>query len=128
VERDDTPRDLHCATAHCEGDATRGLGCIEGRRDLHGNLVHSRQFGGAVYGAATGHVKILELPLLLLMVPLGGAVLSVLSLLFSFPITVPVSLIVATCAYPFLRWLQGAGRKAFGIAGFLVGSLVWLGM
>ena len=86
------------------------------------------QLGMGAYGAATGHVKILELPLLLLMVPVGGAVLLVLSLLFSFLITVPVSLIVATCAYPFLRWLQGAGRKAFGIAGFLVGSLVWLGM
>jgi hypothetical protein len=82
--------------------------------------------GGAAYGAATGHVKILELPLLLLMVPAGGAVLLVLSLLFSFLITVPVSFIVATCAYPFLRWLQRGDRKAFGIAGFLVGSLVWL--
>jgi hypothetical protein len=83
--------------------------------------------GGTVYGAATGHVKILELPLLLLMVPVSGAFLLVLSLLFSFLITVPVSFIVATCAYPFLRGLQGCGRNAFGIAGFLVGALVWLG-
>jgi hypothetical protein len=80
--------------------------------------------GVGAYGAATAHVHILEL----LLVPVGGAVLLVLSLLFSFLITVPVSFIVATCAYPFLRGLQGGGRKAFGIAGFLVGSLVWVGV
>jgi hypothetical protein len=79
--------------------------------------------GYGAYGAATGHMHVLEL----LLVPVGGAALLVLSLLFSFLITVPVSFVVATCAYPFLRGLQGAGRKAFGIAGFLVGSLVWLG-
>ena len=79
--------------------------------------------GYGAYGAATGHMHILEL----LLVPVGGVVLLVLSLLFSFLITVPVSFIVATCAYPFLRGLQGVGRNAFGIAGFLVGSLVWLG-
>jgi hypothetical protein len=78
--------------------------------------------GYGAYAAATGHMHILEL----LLVPVSGAGLLVLSLLFSFLITVPVSLIVATCAYPFLRWLQGVDRKAFGIAGFLVGSLVWL--
>jgi len=78
--------------------------------------------GYGAYAAATGHMHVLEL----LLVPVGGAALLVLSLLFSFLITVPVSLIVATCAYPFLRWLQGVDRNAFGIAGFLVGSLVWL--
>ena len=62
------------------------------------------------------------------MIPVGGAVLLVLTLLFSFLITIPVSFIVATCAYPFLRGLQGVDRKAFGIAGFLVGSLVWVGV
>src|SRR5262252_6309114 len=74
--------------------------------------------GGTVYGAATGHLKIRELPLLLPMVPVRGAFLLVLSLLFSFLTTVPVSFIVATCAYPLLRRLQGGGRKSFGIAGF----------
>src|SRR5262249_22330035 len=62
----------------------------------------------------------------LLMVPVMGPVLFVLVLLFSFLITIPVSFIVAMCAYPFLRWLQGVDRNAFGIAGFLAGSLVWL--
>ena len=79
--------------------------------------------GYGAYAAATGHMHILEL----LLVPVLGAALLVLSLLFSFLITVPVSLIVATCTYPFLRWLQGFGRNAFGVAGFLVGALVWLG-
>ena len=81
-----------------------------------------------VYGAylaAAGHLRIL---LDLLLVPVSGAAVLVLSLLFSFLITVPVSFIVATCAYPFLRRLQRVDRKAFGIAGFLVGSLVWLGL
>ena len=78
--------------------------------------------GYGAYAAATGHMHVLEL----LLAPVGGAALLVLSLLFSFLITVPVSLIVATCAYPFLRWLQGVDRNAFGIAGFLIGSLVWL--
>jgi hypothetical protein len=80
--------------------------------------------GYGAYGAATGHFHILEA----LLVPVGGAALLVLSFLFSFLITVPVSVIVATCAYPFLRWLQGGDRKAFGIAGFFVGSLVWVGV
>jgi hypothetical protein len=79
--------------------------------------------GVGAYEAAAGHMHIPEL----LLVPVGGAALLVLSLIVSFLITVPVSFIVAICAHPFLRRLQGGGRKAFGIAGFLVGSLVWLG-
>jgi hypothetical protein len=79
--------------------------------------------GVGAYGAATDHMHVLEL----LLVPVGSAALLVLSLIFSFLITVPVSVIVAMCVYPFLRGLRGGGRKAFGIAGFLVGSLVWLG-
>jgi hypothetical protein len=79
--------------------------------------------GVGTYEAAAGHFNILEL----LMVPVMGPVLFVLVLLFSFLITIPVSFIVVTFAYPFLRELQGGGPKAFGIAGFLVGSLAWLG-
>ena len=85
-------------------------------------------WGGGAYGAATGRMHILDLLLVLLMAPVDGAFLLVLSFLISFLITVPVSFIVAMCAYPFLRGLQGVGRKAFGVAGFLVGSLVWLGV
>jgi hypothetical protein len=88
--------------------------------------------GAGAYLTATGPdpgpMRILGHILELLLIPVGGAALFVLALLFSFPITVPVSFIVATCAYPFLRRFQGSGRKAFGIAGFLVGSLVWFGV
>ena len=77
---------------------------------------------GAFHFAA-GHVKILDL----LAVPLGGVVVFVLSLAFSFAITVPVSLVVGMCSYPFLRGLRAMDRRAFGIVGFLVGLLVWLG-
>jgi len=41
---DDIPSDLDCGTVHCEGYATRGLGCIEGWRDLHGNRVYYRRW------------------------------------------------------------------------------------
>ena len=84
--------------------------------------------GWGTYEAAAGHTQILMLLMMLLYLPLSGAFLFVLALLFSFPITVPVSFIVALCAYPFLRRLQGSGRKTPGFAGFLVGSLVWLGL
>jgi hypothetical protein len=80
--------------------------------------------GIIMHEAAAGHLGIQ----VLLVVPLGGAALFVLALLFSFPITVPVTFIVTMCAYPFLRRLRGGGRKTYGIAGFLVGSLVWLGL
>src|SRR5262249_19799797 len=77
-----------------------------------------------VYEVAAGHLRILAL----LEVPLGGAVVFVLSLLFSFVITVPVSFVVATCTYPFLHRLRPIDRIAFGTAGFLVGLLVWFGV
>src|SRR5579872_5972782 len=80
--------------------------------------------GVGTYEVITGHFHAVEL----LLIPVGGAALLPLSLLFSFLFTVPVSFIVAICAYPFLRGLRGATRKAFGITGFLVGSLVWFGV
>ena len=77
-----------------------------------------------IYGAAAGHINVLELPGVIV----GGAVIFVLALLFSFVITVPVGSIVAACAYPFLRTLRAADPIVFGIVGFLVGVLVWSGM
>src|SRR5262249_20759065 len=81
-------------------------------------------FGVGLYEVAAGHLKILGL----LEIALGGAAVLVLSLLFSFVITIPVSFMVATCAYPFLHRLRTVDRIAFGMAGFLVGLLVWLGV
>jgi hypothetical protein len=124
VERDDTPKDLDCAklivraALHAAWAASK-VGAIS-----MATLWSIAVLGYGAYGAARGHLHILEL----LFVPVGGAVQLLLSLLFSFLITVPVSFIVAMCAYPFLRGLQGLSRKAFGIAGFLVGSLVWSGV
>ena len=77
-----------------------------------------------IYEIAKGHMKIAELPGLVV----GGAAIFVFSLLFSFAVTVPVSSVVATCAYPFLRTLRAADQRTFGVVGFLVGALVWLGM
>jgi len=77
-----------------------------------------------IYEVAEGHTKIAEL----LGVAVGGAVVFVLSLLFSIMITVPVSSVIATCAYPFLNTVRAADQRAFGVVGFLVGALVWLGM
>jgi hypothetical protein len=77
-----------------------------------------------IYEVAEGHAKIAELP----WVVAGGAVVFVLSLLFSIVITVPVSSVIATCAYPFLHTIRAADQRAFGVVGFLVGALVWLGM
>jgi hypothetical protein len=77
-----------------------------------------------IYEAAAGHMKILELPGIIV----GAAAIFVLALLFSFVITVPVSSIVATCAYPFLRTLRAANPMVFGIVGFLVGVSVWSGL
>jgi hypothetical protein len=73
-----------------------------------------------IYAVAGGHMKILELPGVIV----GGAALFLLSL-FSFIITVPASSVMAVCAYPFLRTLDAADKRAFGIVGFLVGVLVW---
>ena len=69
-----------------------------------------------IYEAAAGHMKILELPGIIV----GAAAIFVLALLFSFVITVPVSSIVATCAYPFLRTLPPTPWC-------LVSSVSWLG-
>ena len=77
-----------------------------------------------IYEVAEGHTKIAELPGVLV----GGAVVFVLSLLFSIFITVPVSSVIATCVYPFLHTIRAADQRAFGVVGFLVGALVWLGM
>jgi hypothetical protein len=71
---------------------------------------------------AAGHMKMLDL----LGVVAGGIFILLLSLLFSLVITVPVSAIVATCAYPFLRNLRVPDRRVFGAVGFVVGALVWL--
>ena len=77
-----------------------------------------------IYEIAKGHMKIAELPGLVV----GGAAIFVFSLLFSFAVTVPVSSVVATCAYPFLRTLRAADQRTFGVVGFLVGAFVWLGL
>jgi ABC-type tungstate transport system substrate-binding protein len=66
----------------------------------------------------------LELPAIVT----GGAAIFVLALVLSFAITVPVSFGLAICVYPFLRTLKSAGSGTFGIIGFLVGALVWLGI
>src|SRR5262249_22576780 len=55
----------------------------------------------------------------------SGVALFVLSLAFSFIITVPVSSITAVCAFLFLGALQAAGLTMFGVVGFLVGVSVW---
>jgi hypothetical protein len=73
-----------------------------------------------IYEAAAGLMKILEL----LGGIVGGAAIFVLALLFSFVITVPVSSIVAACAYPFLRTQRTANPIVFGIVGFVVGVSV----
>jgi hypothetical protein len=77
-----------------------------------------------VYAIAGGHMKILELPAIMV----GGAAVFVLSLLFSFMITVPVSFVIAMCAYPFIRPLRAVDQWIFGAVGFLVGLLIWSGM
>jgi hypothetical protein len=61
----------------CEGYAAAGLDCIEGRRELHGNLLHYRQFGVGAYRAATGYMHFLDL----LLTPAGGAALLVFLLI-----------------------------------------------
>jgi hypothetical protein len=77
-----------------------------------------------IYEVVQGYTKIAELP----GVVVGGAVVFVLSLLFSIIITVLVSSVIATCAYPFLNTIRAADQRTFGVVGFLVGALVWLGM
>jgi hypothetical protein len=77
-----------------------------------------------VYEIAAGHAKILELPGVIV----GGVLIFVLSLLFGLLIAVPLSAVVAACAYPFLRALQATDRKVFGAVGFLIGVFAWLGI
>ena len=77
-----------------------------------------------IYEVVDGHSKIADLP----RVVVGGAGVFVLSLLFSFAITVPVSLVMTAFAYPFLDTIRTADRKTFGFVGFLVGTLIWLGL
>jgi hypothetical protein len=77
-----------------------------------------------IYEIAEGHMKIAELIGLVI----GGAAVFVFSMLFSFAITIPISLAIATCAYPFLRTIRVASQRAFGFVGFLVGTSVWLAL
>jgi hypothetical protein len=79
----------------------------------------------AVYLIATGQVKFaLDLPVIIV----GGVFWFVVSLAFSMVITLPVTSIFVLCAFPFLRTLQAIGQRVFGVAGFLVGALVWAGL
>src|SRR5215216_2836331 len=73
-----------------------------------------------IYKVAEGHTKIADLP----GVVLGGAAIFVLTLLFSFAITVPVSLVMGACAYPFLNTIRTVDHWAFGVVGFVVGALI----
>jgi|SRR5262245_565287 len=76
-----------------------------------------------IYYVAAGHMRFLiELPGVIV----SGLFILVLSLLFSFVVTVPISAAMAICTYPFLRTLRGADRRVFGGVGFCVGALVWL--
>lgn len=79
-------------------------------------------FSFGVYEVAETHLHIIDL---LLGVVVGGALIFVFSLLLSILITVPVSSVIAMCAYPFLRIVRAADNWTFGIAGFLVGAIVW---
>jgi hypothetical protein len=63
--------------------------------------------GVGAYEAAAGHLNILEL----LMVPVMGPVLFVVVLLFSFPITIPVSFIVARVRIRFCVSFRGSIQK-----------------
>jgi len=80
-------------------------------------------FVGA-YQVAVGRMNILEL----LFIPPGGTFIFLLSLVFSFAITVPVSFVIAICAFPFLGTLQAAGERAFAVIGLVVGVFVWPGI
>jgi hypothetical protein len=81
------------------------------------------------YLIATGQVKfILELLQIIVGAVVGGAFQFVVLLAFSLVITLPVTSVVALCAFPFLPTLQAAGRGVFGVVGFLVGALVWAGL
>jgi hypothetical protein len=68
----------------------------------------------------SGHVEDLR------MLPMAVVGVLVLALILSVFITVPVSLVAATFAYPILRRRPAISRHAFGVCGFLVGLLVWL--
>lgn len=77
-----------------------------------------------IYEVAEGHTKVADLPGAVV----GGATTFVLALLFSFVITVPASLVIGACAYPFLNTIRAVDHWAFGIVGFVVGTLIWLGL
>jgi hypothetical protein len=77
-----------------------------------------------LWAVTEGKMNIFELPGIIL----SSVVIFALSLLFSVAITVPASIAVATCAYPFLQTLQAVDQRAFGVVGFLVGALIWLGI
>lgn len=70
-------------------------------------MIANLAFG--IYAVAVGQMKILELPGVIV----GGAALFLLSLLFSFIITIPVSSVMVACAYPFLRTLRAVDRRVF---------------
>jgi hypothetical protein len=77
-----------------------------------------------IYEVAEGHTKVAELPGALV----GGLTTFVLVLLFSFAITVPVSLVAGAFAYLYLNSIRDTDRRAFGIVGFVVGTLIWFGL
>src|SRR5262245_49295622 len=62
------------------------------------------------YFIATGRTNAHALDLLWFIV--SGAIMFVLSLAFSFIITIHVSTIIAACAYPFFTMLRAADRRA----------------
>jgi hypothetical protein len=78
----------------------------------------------AIHEVAGGRMKILESSGIIF----GGVILLVASLPFSLCITVPVSALLAACAYPFLNTLRGTDPRVFGIVGFLIGACVWLAL
>lgn len=110
--------------ANRAGDASRGLDRIENWFDLPRHVVHDHQFRRRRVLCRCGKMQVLELPGVII----SGIFILVLSLLFSFVVTVPVSAAVAACAYPFLGTLEGMHVSVFGIVGFCVGTLVWLWM
>jgi hypothetical protein len=77
-----------------------------------------------IYEVAEGHTKITDLPAVIL----GGAAVFMLSLLLSVIITIPVSSVIAACMYPFMQTIRGVDQRVFGVVGFAVGALIWLGM
>lgn len=113
------PIDLGCDAGDRASNIACGLGGVEGWRNIFGSLVHNCQSG---IRHIRGRRRAYQCS------RTAGGHRGRSGHLFSFVITVPVSSIVAACAYPFLRTLRAADPIVFGIVGFLVGVLVWSGM